>query len=75
MIRDYETLRDTLGQNVRRLRLEQKLSQEKLAFASDIDRTYVSQIERGTINPSLLVLCKVSTILGVDVVALLKEAK
>ncbi len=71
MIRDYETLRDTLGQNVRRLRLERNLSQEKLAFASDIDRTYVSQIERGTINPSLLVLCKVAAALTVDVVALL----
>ena len=72
MIRDYETLRSTLGQNVRRLRLEQKLSQEKLAFASDIDRTYVSQIERGTINPSLLVLCKIAAALTVDVVALLR---
>jgi transcriptional regulator with XRE-family HTH domain len=74
MKRDYETLRGTLGRNVRRLRRERKLSQEDLAFEAEIDRTYVSQIERGVINPSLLVLWKVSRVLGVSLVTLLKQA-
>lgn len=67
----FDALREVLGQNVRSLRVERKLSQEELAFKADIDRTYVSQIERGVINPSLLVLWKIATALAVDVSALL----
>ncbi len=67
----FDALREVLGQNVRSLRVERRLSQEELAFKADIDRTYVSQIERGVINPSLLVLWKIATALAVDVSALL----
>ena len=74
MNRKFDTLQNTLGRNVRRLRRELNLSQEELAFQAEIDRTYVSQIERGVINPSLLVLWKVANVLAVDVVALLKKA-
>jgi len=49
------------------------VSQEQLAFDAEIDRTYVSQIERSVINPSLLVLHKVATALEVTVVELLKD--
>lgn len=75
MNRDFETLQDTLGRNVRRLRRAGKLSQEDLAFDAEIDRTYVSQIERGVINPSLLVLSKIANALNVDVVVLLKPTR
>ena len=75
MNRGYEALRRTLGGNVRRLRRERKLSQEALAFEAEIDRTYVSQIERGVINPSLLVLWKVASALGASVLALLEPPK
>lgn len=63
----FDQLRQTLGQNVRRLRVERGLSQEQLAFDAEIDRTYVSQIERAVINPSLFVLFRVSSVLGVSV--------
>lgn len=39
------------------------LSQEELAFRAEIDRTYISQIERGVSNPSLLVVFKISKVL------------
>ena len=68
---DFETLRATLGNNVRCARLERELSQEQLAFEAEIDRTYVSQIERGVINPSLHVLWKIANALSVDVIDLL----
>ena len=74
MDRDYETLRETLGQNVRRLRRARKLSQEKLAFEAEIDRTYVSQIERGVINPSLHVLWRLGKVLDTDVTVLLQPS-
>ena len=47
------------------------LSQEALALSADVDRTYVSQIERAVGNPSLLVLCKLGTVLNKDVCDLL----
>ncbi len=40
------------------------MSQEALALSADVDRTYVSQIERGIGNPSLLILCKICDVLG-----------
>lgn len=60
-----------LAERVRALRRAQGLSQEALAHAAEIDRTYASQIERGVGNPSLRVLCDVATALRVDLVDLL----
>lgn len=67
----FNQLRDVLAQNVRARRKELALSQEALAFEAEVDRTYVSQIERSAINPSLLVLVKVARALDTDVVSLL----
>lgn len=55
-----------LAGNVKALRLAQAMSQEELAFQAGLDRTYISQIERGISNPSVLVLVKLSSILGVE---------
>ncbi|WP_286758491.1 helix-turn-helix transcriptional regulator [Ralstonia sp. RL] len=55
----------TIGNNLRRIRTESGLSQEQLALDADIDRTYVSQIERGIANPSILMLKKISDCLKV----------
>lgn len=55
-----------MGDNVRALRQSLDMSQEELAFRAGVDRTYVSQIERGVGNPSVLVLIKITGILGVE---------
>lgn len=47
--------------NVKRLRKAQKLTQEELAFRAGIDRSYISQIERGVKNPTIVMLDKVAT--------------
>ena len=70
---EYEQLCNVLAANVRRVRRARGVSQEQLAFDAEIDRTYVSQIERSVINPSLLVLHKVATAFEVTVVELLKD--
>lgn len=42
------------------------LSQEALALAAGVDRTYVSQLERGIANPSLLILWRLADALKMD---------
>ncbi|MDE3068085.1 MAG: helix-turn-helix transcriptional regulator [Verrucomicrobiota bacterium] len=44
------------GQRVRKLRLEQELSQEALAAKADLDRAFLSGIERGVENPTLFTI-------------------
>jgi transcriptional regulator with XRE-family HTH domain len=48
------------GEVVRGLRGEQKLSQEELGRRCGLDRTYISGIERGVRNPTLLVLWRIA---------------
>jgi transcriptional regulator with XRE-family HTH domain len=57
--------RQIVGTNVRRLRQARGLTQEQLAFESEIDLTYLGGIERGRRNPSILVLVRIATALGV----------
>jgi len=71
MRRPFEVVRRELAGNIRKLRLAEGLSQERLALEAGIDRTYISQIERSVGNPSLLVLCKLADRLGADVETLL----
>lgn len=49
-------VRQRLGQNVRRLRKAKGISQEELADLAGVHRTYASDIERGTRNPSITVV-------------------
>lgn len=72
---NFQRLQRTLGATVDSFRLARGLSQEQLAFDADIDRTYVSQIERALINPSLLVLHKLANVLGATVSALVSSPR
>ena len=56
-------VRERLAVNMKRLRTERGWSQEALADAAGLDRTYISGIERVVRNPTLLVLEKVATAL------------
>ena len=66
-------VRQVFGANVRRIRLERGLSQEDFGFVSGIDRTYVSGVERGIRNPSLMLAKKFAEGLGVPLHMLLME--
>ena len=54
-----------LGLKVRELRKSNNLTQEKLEQKSGVDRTYISDIERGVRNPSLKSIEKLANALGV----------
>ena len=68
-------IRQRIGWNVRRLRAERDLTQEEFANDSGFDRGYISGVERGVRNPSVLVLYRIAKALGVDVADLFDNAK
>lgn len=63
-------IRRRVGLNLKRLREERGKSQEELAFDCGLHRTYVSGVERGVRNPTVLVLHKLAKGLRADIVEL-----
>ncbi|MHA1676772.1 MAG: helix-turn-helix domain-containing protein [Candidatus Njordarchaeales archaeon] len=62
-----------LAQNIKRLRIKKKLSQEKLARLADISYNTIVKIENeGSKNPTIQTLAKISKALGVSVDDLIK---
>lgn len=66
-------VRRRVGLNVKRFRKERGFSQEELAFECGLHRTYVSGVERGVRNPTVVVLDKIASALGVAAWRLLEE--
>jgi transcriptional regulator with XRE-family HTH domain len=60
------------GQRVRKVRLERELSQEALAAKADLDRAFLSGIERGVENPTLFTIQAIADALEIRVGNLLK---
>lgn len=60
-------IRGRFGQRVRELRTTRGLSQEAFALMAGLDRTYISGIERGKRNISLLNIEKVAKALDVGI--------
>jgi transcriptional regulator with XRE-family HTH domain len=65
-------IRRLVGLNVRQMRKERGWSQEDLAFESGLDRTYVSGVERGVRNPTVLVLYELAQAFKVPTARLLQ---
>ncbi len=61
-----------VARNIRRLRVARGLSQEALAVDAEIDRTYVSRLERGLENPTVAVLERLANALASDIEALFR---
>ena len=59
--------RAIIGWNLRRLRVAQGLSQERLALAAGIDRAYVGRVERGSENVTVDTLAAMAGVLTVPV--------
>ncbi len=62
-----------LGIGFGRARKARGLSQEDLALKSDVDRSYVGGIERGTRNPSVITLCDLAETLDMDLGTLTRD--
>ena len=70
-----DDVRSGFGHRLRELRHERGLSQEALGQAAGLDRTYVSQVEAGRRNVTLITIHKLATALGVEPRDLLRATR
>lgn len=52
-------IKQKVGSRIRELRIDAGLSQEKLALAAELDRTYIASVENGKRNISIVNLEKI----------------
>jgi len=65
-------MRKLVGRNVARVRDDKGLTQEKLAERSGFSQQYISGLERGQRNPTIVTIYELSKALGVNYLDLLK---
>lgn len=61
-----------LGKRIIYLRKKRKMSQLQLSVESEINKNYISDLERGKRNPSLMILNRIAIALNIDMSELLK---
>jgi transcriptional regulator with XRE-family HTH domain len=72
-MKQNESIHAKFGKRIRELRLKKGLSQEAFAHLCNLDRTYISGIERGVRNVSLRNIDVMAKALGLDISLLFKD--
>jgi transcriptional regulator with XRE-family HTH domain len=67
--------RSLVAWNLRRIRVMRGLSQERLAFEAGIDRSYVGGLERREENPTVDLLDRLASAVGVHVSEFFEEPR
>ena len=70
----HMTVQQRVSKNIQRIRREKDLSQEEVAHLADIHQTYLSGVETGKRNPSILVVERIAKALGVDISEIFKAS-
>lgn len=65
-------LNAAFGIAIRKLRTDQKLTQEQLGFEAGLRRTYISSLELGDKQPSLMTVQKLSSAFGIPMTRLVQ---
>jgi transcriptional regulator with XRE-family HTH domain len=68
-----KNINELFGQTIRQLRESKKWSQEELADRADLNRSYVGEIERGDVMPSLGTASKLAQAFGLKLSSLLSQ--
>ena len=66
-------MRQLVGRNFARIRRLKGLTQEEIAARSGVSQQYLSGLERGHRNPTVIMLYEIAQVLGVSVVELVEE--
>lgn len=64
---DKDNILIKFGNKVRQFRIEQGISQEELAFRSNLHRTYIGMIERAERNITLINIEKIANALNINI--------
>ncbi|UAY55693.1 helix-turn-helix domain-containing protein [Arachidicoccus terrestris] len=73
MEKDYKDFEIIVGNKLKEARIEKGISQEDLSINSGLDRSYISMLERGKRNPTLLVIFKLCQTLDISPNLLIKN--
>ena len=60
-------VQELVGWNLRRLRVERKITQDDLALIAEVERAYVGYLERGKRNPTVAILARLANALEVHI--------
>lgn len=66
-------MRRLVGENARRLRVSLGMTQEQLSELTGLTQQYISGLERGRRNPTILTLHQLAQVLGTTPAALITE--
>ncbi|MFJ7185577.1 helix-turn-helix domain-containing protein [Lysinibacillus xylanilyticus] len=72
---DEKNIKLQFGANVKKIRTSKNLSQEKFAEIVGLHRTYITEVERGLRNVSLVNIVKIANGLDITVSELFQEVK
>ncbi|MBQ2262871.1 MAG: helix-turn-helix transcriptional regulator [Loktanella sp.] len=67
-------IREIFAKNLRAARRQKGLSQEELAHRADLDRTYISSLERNVYNPTIDVVARLADALEIEAASLLQNS-
>lgn len=67
-------IREIFAKNLRAARRQKGLSQEELAHRADLDRTYISSLERNVYNPTIDVVARLADALEIEAASLLQKS-
>ena len=68
-----QEIRNRIANNVKRLRVDKKLRREELSLLLGFDNSYISKLERGSVNITIDRLSKIAEYFAVDASVLLKD--
>lgn len=75
MAKSFKSLESIVGQRLKEMRIKKGLSQEDLSLETGLDRSYISMVERGKRNPTLIVIFRLCEILDIQPSALVKHVE
>jgi len=62
-----------IGLRIKELRKKEGISQQELSFRSDLDRTYITQVENGKRNISIVNIGKIANALNISIKELFND--
>ena len=66
-------IKEQIGLRIKELRKKEGISQQELSFRSDLDRTYITQVENGKRNISIVNIGKIANALNISIKELFND--